>query len=60
MLEKKNVRVIYIEIIKCMCENAMTSVSISGGLSLEFYIIEDLHQGSALSLHLFALVIDEA
>lgn len=43
MLEKKSVRVAYIEITKDMNETAMTNVSTLGGLNPEFPITMGLH-----------------
>ena len=50
VLEKHNVPTKYITLIKDMYKNVMT---------LDFSINIDLHQGSALSPYLFALVMDE-
>ncbi|KAL3518872.1 hypothetical protein ACH5RR_021461 [Cinchona calisaya] len=58
VLEKRGVRVAYIESIKEMYRDVVTSVRTPGGLTREFPINIGLHQSSALS-PLFALVRDE-
>jgi hypothetical protein len=48
----------YTALIKDMYDNIMTSVRTSDGDTNNFPINIGLHQGSALSLYLFALVMD--
>ena len=59
VLTKKLVPVKYINIIKDMYEGAITNVKTNDGLSSSFPITIGLHQGSALSPLLFAIVMDE-
>ena len=49
----------YIELIKDIYDGSITSVRTSGGITSEFPITIDLHQELALSLHIFALVMNE-
>lgn len=58
-MEKRGVRVPYIEAIKDMYEDVKTYVRMPVGLLSEFLNTIGLHQGSALSPYLFILVIDE-
>ncbi|PKU76023.1 integrator complex subunit 11 [Dendrobium catenatum] len=58
VLEKKGVNNAYIQIIKDMYAGAITCVQTQGGLTKYFPISVGLHQGSALSPYLFALVLD--
>ncbi|KAI0499955.1 hypothetical protein KFK09_018163 [Dendrobium nobile] len=58
VLEKKGVNDAYIQIIKDMYVGAFTCVQTQGGLTKYFPISVGLHLGSALSPHLFALVMD--
>ena len=58
-LEKKGVSVAYIGVIKDMYEGVWTSVRSSVGDTEYFPINIGLHQGSALSPFLFALIMDE-
>ena len=58
-LEKHKVATKYINLIKDMYTNVVTSVRTSDGDTDDFPINIGLHQGSALSPYLFALVIDE-
>jgi hypothetical protein len=58
-LQKHKVSSKYITLIKDMYNNVMTSVRTSDGDTNDFSINIGLHQGSALSSYLFALVMDE-
>ena len=58
-LEKKYVAKRYIEMIQDMYSGAMTTVRTVIGETNSFSITAGLHQGSALSPYLFALVMDE-
>jgi len=58
-LEKHKVSTKYIELIKDMYTNVVTSVRTSDGDTDDFPINIGLHQGLALSPYLFALVMDE-
>ena len=58
-LEKKGVTKRYIETIQDMYSGAMTTVRTVVGETNSFPITVGLHQGSALSPYLFALVMDE-
>jgi hypothetical protein len=49
----------YITLIKDMYNNVVTSVRTSEGVTDDFPLKIGLHQGSALSPYLFALVMDE-
>ena len=59
VLNKRNVSRGYFEIIKDMYERALTSLRTTYGETGEFLVTIGLHQGSALSPHLFALIMDE-
>ena len=59
VLEMKEVPLKYIELIKDIYDGSITSVRTSGGITSEFPITIDLHQELALSLHIFALVMNE-
>ena len=59
VLEKKGVTKRYIELVKDMYDRAITIVKTTIGETSEFPITVGLHQGSALSPYLFALVMDE-
>ena len=56
---KKGVTKRYIELVKDMYDGAITSIKTTIGETSEFPITVGLHQGSALSPYLFALVMDE-
>jgi hypothetical protein len=58
-LQKHKVSTKYITLIKDMCDNIVTSVRTSDEDTSDFSINIGLHQGSALSPYLFALVMDE-
>ena len=58
-LEKKGVTKRYIEMIRDMYSEAMTTVRTVVGETNDFSITVGLHQGSALSPYLFVLVMDE-
>jgi hypothetical protein len=58
-LQKHKVSTKYITLIKDMYDNIVTNVRISDGDTNDFSINIGLHQGSALSPYLFALVMDE-
>ena len=59
VLEKKWVQIAYIQTLKDMYHDAKTRVKTSTEDTESFKITMGLHQGSTLSLHLFALVMDE-
>ena len=58
-LDKHKVLSKYVTLIKDMYNNVVTSVRTNDGNTNYFPIKIRLHQGSALSLYLFALVMDE-
>ena len=58
-LDKHKVPTKYVGLIKDMYNNIVTSVRTSDGDTDDFLIRIGLHQGSALGLYLFALVMDE-
>jgi hypothetical protein len=58
-LQKHKVSSKYITLINDMYDNVVTSVRTSDGDTNDFSINIGLHQGSALSPYLFALVMDE-
>jgi hypothetical protein len=58
-LQKHKVSSKYITLIKDMYDNVVTSVQTSDGDTNDFPSNIGLHQGSALSPYLFALVVDE-
>jgi hypothetical protein len=58
-LQKHNVSIKYITLIKDMYDNVVTSIRTSDGDINDFSINIGLHQRSALSPYLFALVMDE-
>jgi hypothetical protein len=58
-LQKHKASSKYITLIKDMYDNVVTSVRTSDGDTNDFLINIGLHQGSALSPYLFALVMDE-
>jgi hypothetical protein len=59
LCKKHKVSTKYITLIKDMYDNIVTNVRISDGDTNNFLINIGLHQGSALSPHLFAFVMDE-
>jgi len=59
VLERKEVLVAYIKVIKDMYEGVKTSVRTSAGDIEDFPIDIRLHQGSSLSPFLFTIVMDE-
>ena len=59
VLEKKEVRIAYIQALKNMYHGSETRVRTCGGDSKPFKITMGLHQDSALSPYLFDLVMDE-
>jgi hypothetical protein len=58
-LQKYKVSSKYISLIKDIYDNIVTSVRISDGDTNDFLINIGLHQGSALSPYLFALIMDK-
>jgi hypothetical protein len=58
-LQKYKVSTKYITLIKDMYDNVMTSVRTNDGDTNDFPINIGLHQGSAMSPYLSALVMDE-
>jgi hypothetical protein len=58
-LQKHKVSTKYITLIKNMYDNVVTSVRTSDGDTNDLPINIGLHQGSALSPYLFALVMDK-
>jgi hypothetical protein len=58
-LQKHKVLIKYITLIKDMYDNIVTNVRTSDGDTNDFSINIELHQGSALSPYLFALVMYE-
>ena len=58
-LMKKRVPIKYIDIIKDMYDGVVANVRTCGGITSDFFITSGLHQGSALSPFLFAIVMDE-
>jgi hypothetical protein len=58
-LQKHKISAKYITLIKDMYDNVVTSVQTRDGDTSDFLINIGLHQGSALSLYLFASVMDE-
>jgi hypothetical protein len=59
VLQKHKVLIKYITLIKDMYDNIVTSVRTSDMATNDLPINIGLHQGSALSPYLFALVMDE-
>ena len=59
VLEKKGVTKGYIDVVKDMYDEAVTTIRSPAGETSEFPITVGLHQGSALSPYLFALIMDE-
>jgi len=58
-LMKKRVPIKYIDIIRDIYDGVVANVRTYGGITSDFSITIWLHQGSALSPFLFAIVIDE-
>ena len=58
-LMKKVVPIKYIGIIRDMYDGVVANVRTCGGITSDFSITIGLHQGSALSPFLFAIVMDE-
>jgi hypothetical protein len=58
-VKKHKVSIKYITLIKDMYDNIVTNVRTSDGDTNNFPINIGLHQGSALSPYLFALVMDD-
>ena len=58
-LMKKGVPIKYIDIIKDIYDRVIANVRTYGDITSDFSITIGLHQGSALSPFLFAIVIDE-
>ena len=56
---KKGVPIKYIDIIKDMYDGVVANVRTCGGITNDFSITIELHQGSALSPFLFVIVMDE-
>ena len=57
--EKGSPPIKYINIINDMYDGVVANVRTCGGITSNFSITIGLHQGSALSLFLFAIVMDE-
>ena len=57
-LRLKDVEEKYIQLIQDMYENCKTRVRCAEGMTTDFYVKVGLHQGSALSPFLFAIVMD--
>ena len=58
-LMKKRVPIKYIDIIKDIYDGIVANIRTCGGITSDFFITIGLHQGSALSLFLFVIVMDE-
>ena len=58
-IEKKRVPFKYIDIIKDMYDKVVANVRTCGDITSDFSITTGLHQGSALSPFLFAIMMDE-
>ena len=58
-LMKKRVPIKYIDIIKDMYDGVVTNVRTCGDITSDFSITIGLHQGSALSPFLFAIMMDK-
>ena len=56
---KKRVPIKYIDIINDMYDGIVANVRTCGGITSDFSITTGLHQGSALSPFLFAMVMNE-
>jgi len=58
-IDENRVPIKYIDIIKDMYDGVVVNVRTCGGITSDFSITIGLHQGSALSLFLFVIVMDE-
>ena len=56
---RKGISIKYIDIIKDMYDGVVANVRTCRGITSDFSITIGLHQGSALSPFLFAIVMDE-
>ena len=58
-LMKKGVPIKYIDTIRNMYDGVGANVKTCGDITSDFFITIELHQGSALSPFLFAIVMDD-